>query len=162
MTLAVSRTEQKKARERLQALAVVASNLNKNRLATLPVSAWFLEELQTLASITSAAAKNRQIKRVGKLMVEENRHTLVAGLFGLIFDPAQCAKIQTWETRLTLNDDNTLKQFVRTFNQSEYNTLKQLLLWIDHAKQIGDDELLAESVQDLHSYIKEVAILSAA
>lgn len=36
----------------------------------------------------------------------------------------------------------------------------QLLLWIEYAKHMQDDELMAESEEDLASYIREVAILS--
>lgn len=160
LDMRVSRTELKKSHERLQDLATPLANLSKKQWQKLPVSEYFLDELNQLAKITSPAAKNRQIKRVGKLMVEEDRHALVGALFGLVFDPAQIAKIETWQNRLNLQDDNTLKQFVKQFNASEYNSVYQLLLWIAYAKAQKDDELLAESEQDLASYIKEVALLS--
>lgn len=160
LDMRVSRTELKKSHERLQALATPLVNLPKKQWQKLPVSDYFLDELNQLAAITSPAAKNRQIKRVGKLMIEEDRHCLVDALFTMYFDVAQIAKIQTWQQRLNLQDDNTLKQFVKQFNASEYNSLYQLLLWIAYAKHQKDDELLAESEQDLVSYIKEVAILS--
>lgn len=160
LDMRVSRTELKKSHERLQALATPLANLPKKHWQKLPVSDYFLDELNQLATITSYAAKNRQIKRVGKLMVEEDRHLLVAALFELSFDTAQIAKIQTWQQRLNLEDDNTLKQFVKQFCASEYNSLYQLLLWIAYAKHKNDPDLLAESQQDLLSYIKEVALLS--
>ncbi len=156
----LSRTEQKKAHERLQDLAVMLANLPKKHWKNLPASDYFLDELTQLASITSFAAKNRQIKRVGKLMIDENRHALVDVLFSSTFDNAQSAKITTWYKRLTLNDDNTLKQFVRQFKRAEHHTLSQLLLWISYAKHHNDDELLTESQQDFETYIKEVALLS--
>lgn len=159
--LQVSRTELKKSHERLQALSLQLAALAPKKWQSLPVSDYFLDELKALATIKSAAAKNRQIKRVGKLMVEEDRHALVDALFELTFDATKSAKILSWHDRLTIADDNTLKQFVRTFNASEFNTLNQLLLWIDHAKTVGDLELLAESDRDFLSYIKEVALLSA-
>lgn len=160
LEMAVSRTEQKKSHERLQQLAELLATFPKKKWQNLPVSEYFLAELNELANIKSAAAKNRQIKRVGKLMVDENRHELVAGMFALAFDTAQIAKIMAWQNRLSLSDNDGLKQFIRQYNASEYNTLYQLLLWIEYAKHQNDDELLAESVQDFESYIKEVAILS--
>ena len=156
----VSRTEIKKSYDRLQALSEPLANLNKKQLENLPVSDFFLDELKHLSQIKTAAAKNRQIKRVGKLILEENRHELIDALFELLFDANQRAKIETWITRLNLSDDNTLKLFIKQYKVSEYNSLYQLLLWIEYAKHLQDDELLQESLLDFKSYVKEVAILS--
>lgn len=160
MDMRVSRTEAKKSHERLQALSEPLSKLSKKQLATLPVSEYFLDELQHLTQISSAAAKNRQIKRVGKLIIEEDRHTLTQALFEIKFTQEQRTKIEAWFSRLNLSDENSIKSFVKQFNASEYNSIYQLLLWIEYAKHLKDDELLAESQADFESYIKEVAILS--
>ncbi len=156
----VSRTEIKKSYDRLQALSEPLANLNKKQLENLPVSDFFLDELKHLSQIKTAAAKNRQIKRVGKLILEENRHELIDALFELLFDVNQRAKIETWIMRLNLSDDNTLKLFIKQYKASEYNSLYQLLLWIEYAKHLQDNELLQESLLDFKSYVKEVAILS--
>lgn len=160
MDMRVSRTEIKKSHERLQALSEPLAKLSKKQLANLPVSEYFLDELKHLTNIDSHAAKNCQIKRVGKLIIEENRHALTQALFECQFTPEQIAKIETWYARLKLSDENTIKQFVKQFKKAEYNSIYQLLLWIEYAKHLGDDELLAESVADFESYVKEVAILS--
>lgn len=160
MDMRVSRTEIKKAHERLQALATPLANLSKKQQSQLPVSEYFLDELAQLSTIASGGAKNRQIKRIGKLIVEEDRHSLTQALFAMKFTPEQIAKITTWHTRLKLDDESSIKQFVKQFNASEFNSVYQLLLWIEYAKHLGDEELLAESVADFESYIKEVAILS--
>ena len=156
----VSRTEIKKSYDRLQALSEPLANLTKKQLENLPVSDFFLDELKHLSQIKTAAAKNRQIKRVGKLILEENRHELIEALFELLFDVNQRAKIETWITRLNLSDDNTLKLFIKQYKASEYNSLYQLLLWIEYAKHLQDNELLQESLLDFKSYVKEVVILS--
>jgi len=156
----VSRTEIKKSYDRLQALSEPLANLTKKQLENLPVSDFFLDELNHLSQIKTAAAKNRQIKRVGKLILEENRHELIDALFELLFDVNQRAKIETWITRLNLSDDNTLKLFIKQYKASEYNSLYQLLLWIEYAKHLQDNELLQESLLDFKSYVKEVVILS--
>lgn len=160
MDMRVSRTEIKKSHERLQALSEPLAKLSKKQLANLPVSEYFLDELKHLTNIDSHAAKNRQIKRVGKLIIEENHHALTQALFECQFTPEQIAKIETWYARLKLSDENTIKQFVKQFKKAEYNSIYQLLLWIEYAKHLDDDELLAESVADFESYVKEVAILS--
>ncbi|WP_432481143.1 ribosome biogenesis factor YjgA [Moraxella sp. ZY200743] len=156
----VSRTEIKKAHERLQALCEPLANLSKKQLDNLPVSEYFLEELKHLIQINSVAAKNRQIKRVGKLIIEEDRHVLTQALFEMLFTPEQRTKIEAWFSRLQLHDDGAMKQFVKQFKKAEYNSVYQLLLWIAYAKHLGDDELLLESEADFTSYVKEVAILS--
>ena len=156
----VSRTELKKAHERLQQLAIPLANLSKKQLKALPASDYFMAELLALADITNANARNRQTKRVGKLMVEEDRHVLVKALFEAFFAKEQIAKIESWQERLNIHDEGTLKQFTKQFQASERNSLYQLLLWIEYARHLQDDELLAESVADLQSYIREVALLS--
>ncbi len=156
----VSRTELKKAHERLQQLAVPLASLSKKQLKALPASDYFMAELLALADITNANARNRQTKRVGKLMVEEDRHVLVEALFKAVFAKEQIAKIESWQERLNIHDEGTLKQFTKQFQASERNSLYQLLLWIEYARHLQDDELLAESVADLQSYIREVALLS--
>ena len=78
----------------------------------------------------------------------------------MLFDVNQRAKIETWITRLNLSDDNTLKLFIKQYKASEYNSLYQLLLWIEYAKHLQDNELLQESLLDFKSYVKEVVILS--
>ena len=156
----VSRTELKKAHERLQDLSVPLSELSKKQMKKLPVSEYFLAELTALADITSAIAKKRQIKRVGKLISEENRHELVNALFKTRFSPELVAKIEAWTSRLNINDEGTMKQFCKQYKMAERNSIYQLLLWIEYAKHMNDDELLEESEQDLISYIKEVAMLT--
>ena len=55
----VSRTEIKKSYDRLQALSEPLANLTKKQLENLPVSDFFLDELNHLSQIKTAAAKNR-------------------------------------------------------------------------------------------------------
>ena len=156
----VSRTELKKAHERLQTLSIPLANLSKKQLKKLPASDYFMAELMALADITNANARNRQTKRVGKLIGEEDRHAMVKALFDAYFPNEQIAKIEGWRARLNINDEGTLKQFVKQYKASERNSLYQLLLWIEYAKHMQDDELMQESEADLNSYIREVAILS--
>lgn len=161
MDMAVSRTELKKAHERLQQLAEPLANLSKKQMKNLPASEFFLDELLQLPEITSHEARKRHIKRLGKLLAEEdNQHAIVEYLFKTTFSPEQIAKIESWYNRLNLQDENTLKQFTKTFFSSEFNTIKQLLIWIAYAEHTQDDELMAESVADLYTYVREVAILS--
>lgn len=156
----VSRTELKKAHERLQELSIPLAGLSKKQLKKLPASDYFMAELMALADITSANARNRQTKRVGKLIGEENRHELVKALFDAYFPIEQVAKIESWRGRLNIHDEGTLKQFVKQYKASEHNSMYQLLLWVEYAKHMQDDELLIESENDLASYIREVAILT--
>lgn len=162
LEMRVSRTQQKKAHERLQGLALPLSKLPKKEWENLPVTEYFLDELKQLLTIPTASARNRQIKRIGNLIEEENRFELVDALFEKVFTTAQIAKIDSWRGRLSVSDESNIKQFTKQYTASEFNTLYQLLLWIEYAKFKKDDELLAESVRDLNTYIKEVAILSVA
>lgn len=157
----VSRTELKKGYERLQLLAEPLSKLSKKQMKKLPVSEYFLDELTALTDINSSNARNRQIKRIAKLVAEENRHDLINSLFAMTFSPEQMTKIDSWYTRLNIHDEGTLKQFLKQFQSAERNSLYQMLLWVEYAKHLNDDELLMESQDDLATYIHEVAILSS-
>lgn len=156
----ISRTELKKGYERLQKLAEPLANLSKKQMKKLPASEYFIDELVVLSNISSKSAKNRQIKRVAKLIVEENHHDLINALFAMTFTPEQMVKVDSWYTRLNINDEPTIKSFIKTYQASEYNSLYQMLLWVEYAKHKEDDELLLESQNDLATYIHEVAILS--
>lgn len=157
----VSRTELKKGYERLQQLAEPLSKLSKKQMKKLPVSEFFMDELTALADISSANARNRQVKRIAKLVAEENRHDLINTMFAITFSPEQMVKIDSWYTRLNIHDDGTLKAFLKAYKSAERNTLYQMLLWVEYAKHLSDDELLLESQNDLATYIHEVAILSS-
>lgn len=157
----VSRTELKKGYERLQQLTEQCiSKLSKKQLKKLPVSEYFLDELLALIEIKSATARNRQVKRVAKLIAEENHHDLINALFAMTFTPEQMIKIDSWYTRLNIHDKASLKLFLKQFKKAESNSLHQMLLWVEYAKHLQDDELLMESQDDLATYIHEVAILS--
>ncbi|MBS9779058.1 MAG: DUF615 domain-containing protein [Moraxellaceae bacterium] len=156
----VSRTELKKGYERLQQIAEHLSKLSKKQLKKLPVSEYFLDELIALVEIKTATARNRQIKRIAKLISEENCHDLINTLFAMSFTPEQMIKIDSWYTRLNIHDKASLKLFLKQFKKAEYNSLYQMLLWVEYAKHLQDDELLMESQDDLATYIHEVAILS--
>ena len=69
----VSRTELKKAHERLQQLSIPLAGLSKKQMKTLPASDYFMAELMALSDITSANARNRQIKRVGKILTSNTK-----------------------------------------------------------------------------------------
>lgn len=69
----VSRTELKKSHERLQQLSIPLASLSKKQLKNLPASDYFMAELMALADITSANARIRQTKRVGKLIDQRRK-----------------------------------------------------------------------------------------
>lgn len=90
----VSRTEIKKAHERLQALSEPLTKLSKKQLANLPVSEYFLDELKHLTEIDSHTAKNRQIKRVGKLIIEETATRSRRRYLSLFLPPSNVLRLR--------------------------------------------------------------------
>lgn len=152
-----SRTEQKKARERLSALALPLANLSPKARKKLPASEFFLDELAHLASIDSMAAKNRQIKRVGKLIEEESVDKLTEALFLALFDANQAQKIDSWSARL-LTNHQSIKLFCQAFGAAEKHTLTQMVLGVGYAKMMNEDDEAPRRA--LCTYIRQVAILS--
>ena len=94
------------------------------------------------------------------ILWQNSWHWPIKALFDAFFPKEQVSKIESWFERLNINDEGTLKQFVKQYQASEQNSMYQLLLWIEYAKHTQDDELMAESKADLASYIREVTILS--
>lgn len=166
LKMQVSRTEQKKMHERRGKIGEMLTRLPKKQQKTLQISAEFARELAHLQDIKSDSAKNRQKKRIAKLILSEDYPLLLDGLFERTLAPTQQAKALSWHDRLLPKDVDTLdedalKLYMRTYTAAEYNTLYQLILWVLYARFWTDEALLAESLADFDAYLKESAILSA-
>lgn len=161
LDVTMSKTEKKKAMLRLQAMAAPLAQLSKKNIRNLPASEFFIDELLALQHINSHEAKKRHIKRIGKLLGEEdNTAGIIGALFTIMFSPEQQAKILAWHSRLNLQDPSTLKLFNKQFKLAEYNTIEQYLIQQAYAVSIADDNLILDLDETIRVYIQQVAILS--
>ncbi len=155
-----SKTEQKKAVQRMAALGEQLSLLNTKQIQKLPVDERLIEALLEVQQITSHEARRRQFQRIGKLLRNEDETVILSYL-----TPQQGAKktaqLQRWVERIIKDGDLVINEFVKTYNAAERHTLRQHVLRIhrDLAKQIPEAEL-QESKLKLFNYVQQVALLS--
>lgn len=160
--LTLSKTEKKKAMQRLQALGVRLAALSAKKIKELPSDDYFKSELLELDKIKSSTAKKRHIGRIGKLFAEQGDDDVVAiinYLFTASFSPEQQAKIMSWVDRLQASDTE-VKPFCKQFGAAEPNSINQQLIWYEHGKQTHDAGLVEVATASLGCYIQQVALLS--
>lgn len=160
--LKVSKTEQKKAMQRLQDLAIPLTQLPKKKLAALTAEEEFIESLQELASINSKEARRRQLQRIGKLFREEtdeNVQGIINTLYEHTFSPEQRGKYDTWHTRFIEQGDTVIKTFCKQYRSAEPNTINQYLIHYEYAKDMQHEAGQVAAQKVLAMYVQQVLIL---
>ena len=155
-----SRTEQKKAVQRLEALGEQLSQLNTKQIQKLPVDERLIDALLEVQKISSHEARRRQFLRIGKLLRNEDETVILSYL-----TPQQGAKKQMqlmrWVDRMIDQGDPIINEFSKVFNASERHTLRQHVLRIqrDMKQQVCEEELAASKLK-FANYVQQVALLS--
>ncbi|RKG33268.1 ribosome biogenesis factor YjgA [Acinetobacter tianfuensis] len=155
-----SKTEQKKAVQRMAALGEQLATLSPKQIKNLPVEERLIDALLDAQSITSHEARRRQFQRVGKLLRNENESVILSYL-----TPKQglkkTAQLNRWVERIIKDGDPVINDFTKTYNATERHTLRQLVLRIhrDIAKQATEEEIAASKLK-LFNYVQQVALIS--
>ena len=155
-----SKTEQKKAVQRMAALGEQLAELSPKQIQNLPVEERLIEALLDAQIITSHEARRRQFQRVGKLLRNEDESVILSYL-----TPQQGAKktaqLQRWVDRIVKDGDVVINEFVKTYNAAERHTLRQHVLRIhrDMKLQVDEKELTASKLK-LFNYVQQVALIS--
>ena len=155
-----SRTAQKKAVQRLEALGEQLSQLNTKQIQKLPVDERLIDALLEVQKISSHEARRRQFLRIGKLLRNEDETVILSYL-----TPQQGAKKQMqlmrWVDRMIDQGDPIINEFSKVFNASERHTLRQHVLRIqrDIKQQVSEEELAASKLK-FANYVQQVALLS--
>ena len=155
-----SKTEQKKAVQRMAALGEQLAQLSTKQIQKLPVEERLIDALLELQSITSHEARRRQCQRIGKLLRNEDESVILSYL-----TPQQGAKktaqLQRWVDRMIKDGDVVINEFSKTYNAAERHTIRQHVLRIHRdMKQQADEEQLKASRLKLFNYIQQVALIS--
>lgn len=133
-----SKTEQKKAVQRMAALGEQLAQLSIKQIQKLPVDERLIDALLEVQNISSFEARRRQFQRVGKLLRNEDETVILSYL-----TPQQGAKKQAqlmrWVDRMIEQGDPAINEFSKIYNASERHTLRQHVLRInrDKTQQIG-------------------------
>lgn len=155
-----SKTEQKKAVQRMAALGEQLAQLSAKQIQKLPVDERLIDALLDAQTITSFEARRRQFQRVGKLLRNEDESVILSYL-----TPQQGAKkqaqLQRWVDRMIEQGDPAINEFSKVYNASERHTLRQHVLRIhrDQTQQIADADMQASKLK-FFNYVQQVALLS--
>ncbi|MEZ2902409.1 ribosome biogenesis factor YjgA [Acinetobacter terrestris] len=155
-----SKTEQKKAVQRMAALGEQLAELSLKQIQKLPVEERLIEALEDVRLITSHEARRRQFLRIGKLLRNEDEAVILSYL-----TPQQGAKktaqLQRWVDRMIAQGDPAIKEFMKAHNAAEHHPIRQHILRIqrDISKQLPEEQIAASKLK-LFNYIQQVALIS--
>ncbi|WP_262088754.1 ribosome biogenesis factor YjgA [Acinetobacter baumannii] len=155
-----SKTEQKKAVQRMAALGEQLAQLSIKQIQKLPVDERLIDALLEVQNISSFEARRRQFQRVGKLLRNEDEAVILSYL-----TPQQGAKKQAqlmrWVDRMIEQGDPAINEFSKIYNASERHTLRQHVLRInrDKTQQVAEADLEATKMKFIN-YVQQVALLS--
>ena len=155
-----SKTELKKAMQRLQDLGQQLADLSPAQIKKLPVNEYLIDTLLELKDITAHEARRRQFQLVGKLLRSENEGVIIAALSGRQSSRKQ-AQLSRWIERLIEQGDPAVNEFVRLYGSAERHTLRQHVLRVQRSVAQQDPETEQVALrQNLVNYIQQVALLS--
>ncbi|MFC6052679.1 hypothetical protein A6M14_10765 [Acinetobacter sp. Ac_877] len=155
-----SKTEQKKAVQRMAALGEQLAELSAKQIKNLPVEERLIEALEDVKLITSGEARRRQFLRIGKLLRNEDETVILSYL-----TPKQGAKktaqLNRWVDRMVVQGEPAIKEFMKAHNAAEHHPIRQHILRInrDISKQLPEEEIAAAKLK-LFNYIQQVALIS--
>ncbi|HCW5355653.1 TPA: ribosome-associated protein [Acinetobacter baumannii] len=155
-----SKTEQKKAVQRMAALGEQLAQLSIKQIQKLPVDERLIDALLEVQNISSFEARRCQFQRVGKLLRNEDETVILSYL-----TPQQGAKKQAqlmrWVDRMIEQGDPAINEFSKIYNASERHTLRQHVLRInrDKTQQVAEADLEATKMKFIN-YVQQVALLS--
>ncbi|MDP2229079.1 MAG: ribosome biogenesis factor YjgA [Moraxellaceae bacterium] len=161
-----SKTEQKKAMERLQALGERLGELRTERLRKMPISERLFVALEELKRLKSHEAIRRHKQYIGKLMRDENEEAIL-GVLNPLANPALNKQMEVLADRLLMQGDPAINDTVRRFAAAERHTLRQYV-----RSALKEQQLIGELPEDqqaaaekpahhkLLTYLREIAALT--
>ncbi len=153
----VSKSQQKKAMDRLQAIGEQLAELSANQLKKLPISEELREALLFLSTLKSNEAKRRHKQLIGKLMRHENEDALLQAL-NQRQQPNLERQLSLWVDRLMTQGESAVNEAVRQYPAAERHPLRQALRAALYEQEHNPTETKAK--QRLFTYLREAVLLS--
>ncbi len=154
----VSKSEQKRAMERLQAVGEQLATMPLSRLKKLPLSETLMDALRQLPTLRSHEAIRRHKQLIGKLMRHEDEAAILQAL-NRYQQPNLEKQLETLISRLIQHGDSAVNDFVRNHSAAERHTLRQLVRAAQHVQE-QDPENVQKARSRLATYLREVITLS--
>lgn len=160
-----TKTETKKAMDRLQALGERLAGLSSNQLKKLPITERLQVALEELNRLKAFEAIRRQKQFIGKLMRDEDEEAILNAL-NPMQSPTLVRQIELLADRLLAQGDTMLGEVLHRFPAAERHTLRQHMRaaqkevqdLLDKGQDPAEAELPAR--KKLSLYLREVAALS--
>lgn len=166
----LSKTELKKAMERLQALGERLAELSTARLKKMPISETLYVALEELKRLKAHEAVRRHKQYIGKLMRDEDEAAIL-NILNPLANPMRNKQMDMLAERLLTQGDPAINDAVRRYPAAERHTLRQ------HVRAaLKEQQALAEVVvpageeaaaepdmparKKLLTYLREVAALA--
>lgn len=152
-----NKSQQKRESQALLDLAKSLADLHEAKWSTLGLSAYVLDELQMLKEIRQHGAKKRQLKRVAKLMRDED----VTMAKRMVEDDVKqradvnvaIHKVEQWRDRLVAGEQNRLTEFLSLYPSVDVQALNQL---VRNAKREALKNTSPKASKLLFKLLKEV------
>lgn len=164
--IGLSKTEQKKAMERLQALGERLGTLSTAKLKKMPISETLFVALEDLKRLKSHEAVRRHKQYIGKLMRDENEEAIL-NILNPLANPTLNKQMELLIERLLNQGDPAINEAVRRYAAAERHTLRQhVRAALKEANEIAElpDEKKAEAEKParkkLLMYLREIAALN--
>lgn len=119
-----SKTEQKKAMERLQALGERLGALPSDQLRKMPVSDTLMTALLELKRLTAHEAVRRHKQYIGKLMRNEDEEAIL-NVLNPLTSPTLNKQLELLIDRILNQGDPAINDVVRRYPAAERHTLRQ-------------------------------------
>ena len=153
----VSKSQQKKAMDRLQAIGEQLAELSANQLKKLPISEELREALLFLSTLKSNEAKRRHKQLIGKLMRHENEEALLQAL-NQRTQPNLERQLSLWVERLISQGESAINDTARQYPAADRHTLRQAVRAAVFEQENTPTESKAK--QRLLTYLREAVLLS--
>ncbi|HQV24029.1 MAG: DUF615 domain-containing protein [Moraxellaceae bacterium] len=153
----VSKSQQKKAMDRLQAIGEQLAELSANQLKKLPISEELRDALLFLSTLKSNEAKRRHKQLIGKLMRHENEEALLSAL-NQRQQPNLERQLSLWVERLISQGESAINDTVRQYPAADRHTLRQAVRAAVHEQENTPTDTKAK--QRLLTYLREAVLLS--
>jgi len=161
----LSKTEQKKAMERLQALGERLAELRTERLKKMPITETLFVALEDLKRLKSMEAVRRQKQYIGRLMRDEDEEAIL-NILNPLANPAINRQMEVLLERLLTQGDPAINDAVRKYPAAERHTLRQYV-----RAALKEQQTIAEMTEELQAaadktarrklltYLREVAAI---
>lgn len=155
-----SKSEQKRAMERLQELGERLMTLKPADWAKLPLSEALHAALRETARIKGMEAQRRHRQYIGRLMRSEDENALLA-ILNRKKDPRLGRQLEQLQQRLLERGDGVITEVLERFPQAERHTLRQLVRAAQkEAASAVPDAPAGEQQKKLLTYLQELAALA--